>query len=120
MRFAVAGGIGTIVLAAAAWAAGYDGTYVGTSAAVLGTTAGTGRGNACTQFSAPAPLTISGGHAQVKWGDGSLTGDVDANGKLIMHSNLSGRFEGQIDPSGSIKGNFQGYCIYSLTWQRKG
>jgi hypothetical protein len=103
---------------ASGYAASYDGTYVGTAAALLGNT-GSGKGNSCVPVSAPAPLTISGGHAQVKWGDGALTGDVDGNGKLILHSNLAGRFEGQVDAGGSIKGNYQGYCIYSLTWQRR-
>ena len=28
-------------------------------------------------------LTISNGHAQTKWGDGTLSGDVDANGLKI-------------------------------------
>jgi len=107
------------VTVAAAAAAGYDGTYVGTSAKLSGTSTGSGKGNACTQFAAPAPLTISGGHAQTKWGDGTLQGDVGPDGKLIMHSNLSGRFEGQIDAAGSLKGYYQGYCIYDLAWQRR-
>jgi hypothetical protein len=116
---AVAGGIATIVLAGVAYGADYDGTYVGVSAAFTGTTSG-GKGNTCSPMTAPHPLTISGGHAQAKWGDGMLTGDVDANGKLVMHSSLSGRFEGQIDASGALKGNYAGYCIYSLSWQRRG
>jgi hypothetical protein len=37
-----------------------------------------------------------------------------------MHSNLAGRFEGQIDASGAIKGNYQGVCIFALAWQRRG
>jgi hypothetical protein len=121
MRFgrALTGVIATIALATAASAAGYDGTYIGTSATFTGTTSG-GKGNVCSPMKAPYSLTISGGHAQVKWGDGTLTGDVDANGKLIMHSTASGRFEGQIDASGALKGNYEGYCIYALSWQRRG
>ena len=114
------GVIATIALATAAGAANYDGTYVGVSGTFTGTSTGSGKGNVCSPMTAPYTLTISGGHAQTKWGDGTLTGDVDANGKLVMHSNLSGRFEGQIDASGALKGNYAGYCIYSLSWQRKG
>ncbi len=113
-------GIGTIVLAVAAGAAGpYDGTYVGTALTFAGTTGG-GKGNACTTAATtPAPLTIANGRAQTKWGDGTLNGDVGPDGKLVMHSTSSGRFDGQIDASGTLKGSYQGYCIYALTWQRK-
>jgi hypothetical protein len=112
----------TIALAIIASAANpYDGTYVGTSLTLTGTTAGSGRGEACTtSATAPAPLTISNGHAQTKWGNGTLEGDVGADGKLIMHSNLAGRFEGQIDGSGTLKGSYQGYCIFALSWKRRG
>ena len=123
MRLAVylAAPIATIMLAAVANAAGpYDGTYVGTSLTFSGTTTG-GKGNACgTTATAPGPLTISNGHAQTKWGDGALQGDVGPTGQLIMHSNLSGRFEGQIDASGTVKGTYQGVCIFALAWQRRG
>jgi hypothetical protein len=36
-----------------------------------------------------------------------------------MHSGTAGRFEGQI-ANGVVKGNFQGYCIFALAWQRRG
>jgi hypothetical protein len=120
MRFAEAAAGIVIVLATAAGAAApFDGTYVGTSEIFTGTT-GSGKGNVCATAPAPAVLTISNGHAQTKWGDGTLSGDVDANGKLVMHSSASGRFEGQIDASGALKGYYQGYHIYTLAWQRKG
>jgi len=118
MRFAkaLAAAFSIIVLAASASAASYDGTYIGTSATFTGTSSG-GKGNVCSQVAAPAPLTIANGHAQTKWGDGTLTGDVDAGGKLIMHSTAAGRFEGQIDAGGVLKGYYQGYCIYTLSWR---
>ena len=98
----------------------YDGTYAGTSLKMSGT-AGSSRGsNACTtNATVPAPLTITNGHAQTKWSNGTLEGDVAPGGKLIMHSELSGRFEGQIDASGAIRGYYQGYCIFDLAWQRR-
>ena len=116
---ALAEGIVTIILATAASAAGYDGTYVGTSANYLGTSR-SGKGNACGPMKAPYPLTISNGHAQAKWGESeTLDGDVGPDGKLVMHSSMSGRFEGQVAASGAITGNYQGYCIYALTWQKR-
>ena len=115
-------GIAALVAAATADAAGpYDGTYVGTSLALKGTTSSGGKGNACqTAATTPAPLTISNGHAQTKWANGTMEGDVGPSGALVMHSALSGRFEGQIDASGAVKGNYEGYCIYALSWQRRG
>jgi hypothetical protein len=111
----------TMVLATATAMAGpYDGTYVGTSLALSGTTTG-GKGNVCTTTAtAPAPLTIANGHAQTHWGTGTLQGDVGPDGKLIMHSELAGRFEGQIDASGALKGYYQGVCVFNLAWQRRG
>jgi hypothetical protein len=124
MRYAIclAAGIATLMLTAAANASGpYDGTYAGTSLTFKGTTSSSGKGNACqTTATAPAPLTISNGHAQTKWADSTMQGDVGPNGALVMHSALSGRFEGQIDASGAVRGNYEGYCIYALSWQRRG
>src|SRR5262249_6198386 len=107
--------------ATAAGAAGsYDGNYVSTSMVLTGNSSG-GKGNVCTTTgTAPAPLTIANGHAQTKWANGTLQGDVGPDGKLIMHAENSGRFEGQIDASGVLKGYYQGYCIFNLAWQRRG
>jgi hypothetical protein len=112
-------GVSLLVATVALAAGSYDGTYLGTSMTLSGTSTGSSRGAACqTTASAPAPLTIANGHAQTKWGDSTLQGDVDAGGKLVMHSNLAGRFEGQIS-NGVVKGNYQGYCIFALAWQKR-
>jgi hypothetical protein len=51
----------------------FDGTYVGTSLTLTGTSTGSSKGLACqTTATVPGPLTISNGHAQTKWGDGTL------------------------------------------------
>ena len=51
----------------------FDGTYVGTSLTLTGTSTGSSKAQACqTTATAPGPLTISNGHAQTKWGDGTL------------------------------------------------
>jgi hypothetical protein len=118
MRFLTAGII-VLALTTAAGADTYDGSYVGTSATFTGTTGTSGRSNACIQVAAPAPLTIANGHAVTQWTGAAMEGDVTPQGKLVMHSNANGRFEGQIDGSGALKGNYAGYCIYSLSWQRR-
>jgi len=110
------------VWVSAAGAAGpFDGTYIGTSLTFTGTSSGGGgKALACqTTATAPGPLTISNGHAQTKWANGMLDGEVDPSGKLIMHSSTAGRFEGQV-ANGTVKGYFQGYCIFTLAWQRRG
>jgi len=122
MRFALglAVGMAIVALAATAQAGPYDGTYMGTSLSLSGTSTG-GKGNVCTTTAtAPAPLMIANGHAQTKWGTGTLQGDVGPDGKLIMHSELAGRFEGQIDASGAVRGYYQGTCVFNLAWQRRG
>ena len=123
MRLAIGLATAIVLLAwgsAVGAANSYDGSYVGTSANFTGTTSSKGKAESCVQFKAPYPLTIANGHAQTKWGDGAMQGDVGPDGKLVMHSSLAGRFDGQIDASGALKGNFEGYCVYALTWQRKG
>lgn len=116
---ALAGGVAAALLALPAIAASpYDGSYIGTAATFTGTSSG-GKGNVCSPMTAPAPLTINNGHATTRWGDGPMEGDVAADGKLVMHSRAAGLFQGQIDAGGVLKGNYQGYCIYSLTWQRR-
>jgi hypothetical protein len=73
-----------------------------------------------TETTSVGRTPTSNGHAQAKWGQSeTLDGDVGPDGKLVMHSSLSGRFEGQVDASGGINGNYQGYCIYALTWQKR-
>jgi hypothetical protein len=113
--------VAAVATASASGAAGsYDGTYVGTSFLLTGNIS-SGKGNACgTAATVPAPLTIANGHAQTKWANGTLQGDVGPDGKLIMHAENSGRFEGQIDASGTLKGCYQGYCVFNLAWQRRG
>jgi len=104
---------------AAAAATPYDGSYVGTASVDGGSTNGSARNHACVPFAAPAPLTIANGHAETLWAGGPMQGDVNPQGHLVMHSSLAGRFEGQVDAGGTLKGVYQGACIYTLTWQRR-
>jgi hypothetical protein len=46
-------------------------------------------------------------------------GRCRAGWQASLHFELSGRFEGQIDASGSLKGYYQGTCVFELAWQRR-
>jgi hypothetical protein len=122
LAFGWVAGMAIVMLGAAGAAAGpYDGTYAGTLMTFTGTSTSSGKGNACTTpAAAPGPLTIANGHAQTRWANGTLEGDVDPSGKLIMRSSMAGRFEGQVDTTGAVRGNYEGYCIYALTWRKRG
>ena len=106
----------------------FDGTYVGISAEnnSSGNTLGGGRARtqgyagarACRDFRAPARLTITGGHAQVRWGDRVLEGNAAPDGSLTMTTGYGQRFEGRIDGQ-QVKGQLVGYCAYNLTWRKQ-
>jgi hypothetical protein len=71
-------------------------------------------------FGLPARLTITGGHAQVRWGDRVLEGDAAPDGSLTMTTGYGQKFDGRIDAQRTIKGQLVGYCAYSLTWRKQG
>ena len=107
----------------------FDGTYVGVSAEnnSSGNTLAGGRARtqgyagarACPDFRAPARLTITNGHAQVRWGDRTLEGYATPDGSLTMTTGYGQKFDGRIDAQ-QIKGQLVGYCAYVLTWKRQG
>lgn len=107
----------------------FDGTYVGVSAEnnSSGNTLAGGRARtqgyagarACTDFRAPASLTITNGRARVRWGDRTLEGYAAPDGSLTMSTGYGQNFNGRIDAQ-QIKGQFVGYCAYVLTWKRQG
>ena len=107
---------------------GFDGTYVGVSAEnnSSGNTLGGGRARtqgyagarSCRDFRAPARLTITGGHARVRWGDNTLEGTAAPDGSLTMTTGYGQRFDGRIDGR-EIKGQLVGYCAYTLTWRKQ-
>jgi hypothetical protein len=106
-----------------------DGTYVGVSAEnnSSGNTLGGGRARSqgyagarsCRDFRAPARLTITGGHARVRWGDYTLEGNAAPDGSLTMTTGYGQRFDGRVDGR-EIKGQLVGYCAYSLSWRKQG
>lgn len=106
----------------------FDGTYVGVSAennSQANTLAG-GRARpggyagsrSCLDFRAPARLTITKGHAQVRWGDYTLEGQVTPQGALTMSTGYGHKFDGRIDGQ-QIKGQVVSYCAYTLTWRKQ-
>ena len=107
----------------------FDGTYIGVSAdnTSAGNSLSGGRARTqgyagarnCRNFRAPARLTISGGHAQARWGDRTLEGYVVPDGSLTMTTGYGQKFEGRIDGQ-QIKGQVAGYCAYNLTWRKQG
>jgi hypothetical protein len=106
----------------------FDGTYLGVSAENISSrntlagdharTQGYAGARACPTFRAPARLTITGGRAQVRWGDRTLEGNAAPDGSLTMTTGYGQKFEGRIDGP-QIKGQLVGYCAYSLTWQKQ-
>ena len=106
----------------------FDGTYLGVSAENNSSrntlaggharTQGYAGARSCQDFRAPARLTISGGHAQVRWGDRTLEGNAAPDGSLTMTTGYGQKFDGRIDAQ-QIKGQLVGYCAYSLTWQKQ-
>ena len=109
---------------------GFDGTYVGVSAENNSSrntlsggharTQGYAGARSCQDFRAPARLTITGGHARVRWGDRVLEGDAAPDGSLTMTTGYGQKFEGRIDAQQIIKGQLVGYCAYGLTWRKQG
>lgn len=95
----------------------FDGTYVGVSAQFLGNMRGGARG--CPQFRAPAPISISNGHAQGRWGEAALQGDVTPQGGLTMRTGDGRVMTGQIDGQFVLRGQMTALCSYNLMWQRR-
>jgi hypothetical protein len=119
---AVVMALGVVLATTLARGAGpYDGTYAGIS--ISSRAANTGdKGNSCIiTAKVPGPLTVANGHASTPWSGGTLLeGEVEPGGKLILRSSRAGRFEGQIDATGLVKGYYMSSCILDIVWKRKG
>jgi hypothetical protein len=94
--------------------AAFDGTYVGVS----GTTGQGGSVN-CPPMSTPAPLTISNGTVSSSVAD-SVQGTVGPDGRVVLHGKGSVRYDGQIDPSGTLKvGGGTPRCTFTFIWKKR-
>ncbi len=107
----------------------FDGIYAGVSAvnnsrgnSLRGSerSGGYAGARACRDFRQPARLTITGGQAQVKWGQYVLRGSVTPQGGLVMTTGYGHHFEGQIQTQDTVTGQLVGYCTYTLTWRKTG
>jgi hypothetical protein len=115
---AIAALIATALPTVAQAQAGFDGTYAGVSATFTGAMGSSSR--SCPQSFVPAPLSISGGRAQSRWNQQPVEGAVTPQGALIMHiASGGGRFDGQIDAQGAVRGTYNGFCSYTVVWQKR-
>ena len=94
----------------------FDGKYAGVSADVSKYRSS---GERCPREHVPDPLTITNGAvhsaARDRW-----TGTVDAQGGLVIRNRRAMRVNGQIDPQGTIKGEYHGpACIVTFVWRKQ-
>jgi hypothetical protein len=98
--------------------AGSDGTYAGVSATFSGTMGTNPNPRSCPQSFVPAPLSISGGRAQSRWNQQPLEGEVTPQGALTLRGASTGRLDAQIDAQGAVRGTYNGFCSYTVVWQK--
>jgi hypothetical protein len=96
----------------------FDGTYAGVSREVSKNPSAH-RANQCPKSGVPGPLTIKNGVARWPGGEG-WEGTVSPEGGLMMHAQNGGRFDGQIDGQGTIRGQIGGWgCTGTYVWHRR-
>jgi hypothetical protein len=94
----------------------FDGRYAGISAHVSKSTA---HGRQCPREHSPETLTITNGavrsSARDRW-----TGTVSAQGGVVLRNKRSMRVDAQIDPQGTINGQYQGpACTVAYVWRKQ-
>ena len=94
----------------------FDGTYAGSSAH---TSKSTAHGRPCPRWHTPDALTITNGaiHSGTrdKW-----TGTVNPQGHVVLRNKQAMRVDAQIDPQGTITGQYQGpACTVDFVWQKQ-
>jgi len=96
----------------------FDGKYAGVSREVSKNPSAH-RANNCPQSGVPGRLTITNGVARWPAGEG-WEGSVSPQGILTMRAPNGGRFEGQIDGQGIIKGQIGGWgCTGTFVWRKQ-
>jgi hypothetical protein len=97
---------------------GFDGTYAGVSREVSKNPSAH-RSTQCPKSGVPGPLTIKDGVARWPGGEG-WEGTVNPEGDLTMRAPNSGRFDGQIDGQGTIRGQIGGWgCTGTFVWRKQ-
>jgi hypothetical protein len=95
-----------------------DGTYGGVSAVATRSRPGSEE-ILCRPEEAPSPLTIRNGVIQPTGGDG-WQGSVNSQGALVMQDLRARWVEAQIDPSGTITGEYPGpTCKTTFVWRKQ-
>jgi hypothetical protein len=94
----------------------FDGEYTGVSRESSKTASAPGAD--CPPNGVPAPLTITKG--VVLSDKASWEGAVSPQGVLVMRSGRFGRVDGQIDPDGTIKGQYgDSACSVTFVWRKQ-
>jgi hypothetical protein len=96
--------------------AAYDGTYIGVSREA--SPYSSGQKATCVANGVPPTLTITNGVARTS---GGAEGTVSPDGRLVLRSPNSFRWDGQIDSHGTVKAQGSGTysCLYTNTWQKQ-
>ena len=93
----------------------FDGKYVGVSRE--SSKAGSTPGAKCLPRGVPDTLTITNGVVGIP-GD-YWQGTVSPQGIVVMRNPKLSRVDAQIDPQGTIRGQYGGpACIYTYVWQK--
>ena len=96
----------------------FDGTYAGVSAVSTRSSRG-GANRLCRPQPIPSPLTIRNGVIQPTGGD-RWQGTVNPQGVLVVRDVRARRVEAQIDPSGTITGQYPGpNCKTTFVWRKQ-
>jgi hypothetical protein len=107
---------GPIIAQVPATTTAFDGKYAGVSADVSKHLA---RGERCAREHIPDTLTITNGEvhsaARDRW-----TGTVSPQGSVTLRNRRAMRVEAQIDPNGTITGQYPGSaCSVSFVWRKQ-
>ena len=102
--------------APAATATAFDGKYAGVSADISKSTA---HGRQCPREHAPDSLKIKNATVRSTGGD-RWKGTVDPQGRLVLRNKRSMFVDAQIDPQGTIKGQYNGpACMVIYVWRKQ-
>jgi hypothetical protein len=94
----------------------FDGKYIGVSGDVSKAHSTQGQ---CPRGGAPKQLTIKDGVVKPPTGKG-WTGTVNPQGAVVMRNQYSMRVDAQINPQGTVRGQYNGpACIVTYVWRKQ-
>jgi hypothetical protein len=101
---------------AAGHTSAFDGTYAGVSMDVSKTNR---ESTHCPQGGTPQPLTITHGVVKPSSGKG-WTGTVSPQGSLVIRNQYAMHVHAQIDPQGTVTGEYHGpQCVVKYMWRKQ-